>query len=85
LANRRSDREKVGARAPVRAEWFGGVFAQFCHKYVVKPWLSAKRQNCRSVFQGQLSYFFGDVLFAFLCLSGAIAGLVVLAKRRAFL
>jgi hypothetical protein len=34
------------------------------------------------IFQGQVSYFFGDVPFAFLCLSGAIAGLVVLAKRR---
>jgi len=35
------------------------------------------------LFQGQVSYFFGDVPFAFLCLSGAIAGLVVVAKRRA--
>ncbi|HSS97530.1 MAG TPA: hypothetical protein VLK33_10895, partial [Terriglobales bacterium] len=33
--------------------------------------------------QGQVSYFFGDVPFAFLCLSGAIAGLVVVAKGRA--
>lgn len=35
------------------------------------------------LFQGQVSYFFGDVPFALLCLSGAIAGLVVVAKRRA--
>jgi hypothetical protein len=35
-----------------------------------------------SMFQRQVSYFFGNIPFAFLCLSGAIACLVAVAKLR---
>lgn len=70
--------------APRIIHSINGYWPDFDYQHL--PWNDFFEKNAPvkawRLFQGQVSYFFGDVPFAFLCLSGAIACVVGIAKQR---